>query len=127
MSLETVLLRALLRLSQRRSTFANEGSPRPFARVEADRMAIKRALGLLAKKGLVYRAANGEPRLTLAGFTVATAIVAATEPKALRGGVKKRPVAPVLPFVRRAVPEREDAKTTSSAAGVVEPSKLVSA
>ena len=127
MSLETVLLRALLRLSQRRSTFANEGSPRPFARIEADRMAIKRALGLLAEKGLVYRATNGEPRLTLAGFTVATAIAATTEPKSARAGGKgnaKRPAA-VLPFVRRA--EREDAKTTSSAAGVVEPSKLVSA
>ena len=126
MALENVLLRALLRLSHRRSTFVTGPSPRPFARVEADRMAIKQALVALAKKGLVYRAPNGEPRLTLAGFTVATAIVATTAKPAR---ARNRRIAPVLPL-RRAEAAPEEAPRESHDEGarcMVEPSELVSA
>lgn len=70
MSLDTDVLRALLRLSRRRSSPTLEELS---LRVSGDEAAVRRALFSLAKSGLVQRTPAGL-RLTLAGLAVAVAV-----------------------------------------------------
>lgn len=98
MSCEIAVLRALLRLARRR-TPASAGEL--LVRVDADAPAIRRALGSLARAGLVHRTPAG-PRLTLAGFAVAVATTATVPVPAQRASRSPRTArARVVPLVRR--------------------------
>lgn len=98
MSCEIAVLRALLRLARRRTP---PTAGELLVRVDADAPAIRRALGSLARAGLVQRTPAG-PRLTLAGFAVAVATTAAVPAqRASKAPRTARARARVVPLVRR--------------------------
>jgi DNA-binding IclR family transcriptional regulator len=93
MSLQIDVLRALLRLARRRTPPTLE---QILVRVGGEEDDVRRALGSLAKSGLVQRTPAGL-RLSFAGFAVAVAC--ADRSPAAR--TEKRPAAPAAPLVRR--------------------------
>ncbi|MBX3210067.1 MAG: hypothetical protein KF764_33865 [Labilithrix sp.] len=91
MSLEIDVLRALLRLARRRTPPTLE---QLVVRVGGEETDVRRALGSLARSGLVQRSPAGL-RLSLAGLAVAVAC-------ARRPAAPARPAAPsAAPLVRR--------------------------
>ncbi len=95
MSCEIAVLRALLRLSRRRTPATLE---QLLVRVRDDQNDVLRALRALARSGLVYRSQRGL-RLTMAGLAVAVASTAAPRTRTDRT-TRPRTVAPLA--VRRA-------------------------
>ncbi|MBX3261250.1 MAG: hypothetical protein KF782_16310 [Labilithrix sp.] len=93
MSLEIDVLRALLRLARRRTPPTLE---QLVVRVGGEEADVRRALGSLAKSGLVQRTPAGL-RLSLAGLAVAVAC--AQRPATRPARPATRP--PVVPLVRR--------------------------
>lgn len=93
MSLEIDVLRALLRLARRRTPPTLE---QLVVRVGGEEADVRRALGSLAKSGLVQRTPAGL-RLSLAGLAVA--IACAQRPATRPARPATRP--PVVPLVRR--------------------------
>lgn len=93
MSLEIDVLRALLRLARRRTPPTLE---QLVVRVGGDEADVRRALGALAKRGLVQRTPAGLG-LSLAGLAVAVAC--AQRPATRPARVAARPSS--VPLVRR--------------------------
>jgi len=100
MTTELAVLRALLRLSRRRGPATIEEL---VTRVAADSTSVVRALGVLARAGLVQRTAAG-PRLSLPGLAVAVAAASQAKTqtrkrRSARASIVARPN--LAPLVRR--------------------------
>ncbi len=72
MSIDIMILRAMLRLARRRKA-ADEGEV--AVRVGGAPGSVRAALRRLDARGLVERRPSGPPRLTMAGFAVAVALL----------------------------------------------------
>ena len=94
MNTEIAVLRAVLRLSRRRSPVTIHAL---LERVDADETAVRRALGALARSGLVQRSAEG-PRLSMAGLAIAVAIVAGPQKRRQGRATVQHPRPFVLPI-----------------------------
>jgi DNA-binding IclR family transcriptional regulator len=98
MSLQIDVLRALLRLARRRTAPTLE---QLVVRVGGEEDDVRRALGSLAKSGLVHRTPAGL-RLSLPGFAVAVACADRSRAPAGRPGTTVRAADPAAaPPVRR--------------------------
>jgi Mn-dependent DtxR family transcriptional regulator len=79
MSIEAMILRAMLRLARRRQAADGEALT---ARVSGSEAQVRAALRRLDAAGLVERRGDHPPRLTMAGLAVALGLLAA--PRAAR-------------------------------------------
>lgn len=95
MKLEIDVLRALLRLARRRTPPTLD---QLVVRVRGDEALVRRALGALARSGLVEESAAGA-RLTMAGLAVAVAVAQrpkrekaspARSVRLVRGAIRRR-------------------------------------
>lgn len=87
MSIDIMILRAMLRLARRRKA-ADEGEV--AVRVGGSAGQVRAALRRLDARGLVERRLTSPPRLTMAGFAVAVALLPAQPARPEQAGKLRR-------------------------------------
>jgi|HubBroStandDraft_6_1064221.scaffolds.fasta_scaffold562087_1 Mn-dependent DtxR family transcriptional regulator len=81
MSIEVMVLGAMLRLARRRRATDSSVVAAVALRVGAPESAVREALRRLDRRGLVERRLSGPPRLTMEGFAVAVALLPQRSPQ----------------------------------------------